>query len=105
MESIRTRLEDQTWLNEKVLGGGVTFTESSKTCVFVETSEGPYGYAGDFQIEGDRILIKINAAIAPELRNATFNRKIEFITENRILFTGEDHHTGRYFEITFVREA
>ena len=105
LKSIRTRIEDGTWLVEKVIGGGLTLTPSHQACLFIQTSEGPFAYAGSYEVDDHHLAIRINAGITPELVNTVSQRDLKFLTENEMELSGTEFHTGRYFEAIYARDS
>jgi hypothetical protein len=99
----RMKQEDGVWVEEKVFGGGMVFTENFETLMFVRTSEGPWGFSGAYSWDGDELDIVPDAALAPDLEGRSLHRKIKFISDREMLWSGTDAHTGRDFEVVFVR--
>jgi len=102
-KSNRIRLEDGSWLNEKIFGGTLAFSETNEACLFVRTDQGSWGYSGKYRLSGDTVQIKVEASIADDIEGTFIERNIHFITSDELILSGIESHTGRAFEANCVR--
>jgi hypothetical protein len=101
--SNRIQREDGTWFQEKLFGGSMVFSESGHTCLFVRSDQGPWGYTGSYKLANGHVSIQIEASIAEDMEGTSLERDVKVISENELLFSGKESHTGRPFEVTFFR--
>ena len=105
LKAFETRIEDGEWMAEKVLGGAVVLTMSHHVCGFMETSEGHYGYEGNFQIDGNHLFIRADAGSSPGVTGQTVKRELKLVSPNELNVDGCDDQTGRLFHAVLERVA
>ena len=99
----RVKHEDGTWYSEDLAGGMMAFSPKGETCLMVRSEQGPWGYSGKYQFDGSKFTVLIAACTAGDIEGSSLERSVIFVSENELLFSGVESHTGRHFETVFLR--
>jgi hypothetical protein len=102
-KSNRVRLENGDWLDEKLSGGTMAFSDQGEVILLVRSEQGPWGYAGKYTVNQQVISIKVQASTADGLDGTTIERSVHLIDANELIFSGKEAHTERSFETHFIR--
>ncbi len=101
MTGMRYLKPDGSWEQEQVLGGSSVITQSGEILTYTRTSELGFGYSGQFTVEKDSLVTRVDVCSIPELEKKVIRRTIKQCTPQLLILGMHDEATGRDYEIEF----
>ncbi len=101
MTAIRFQRIDGSWESERVIGGSSIITESGHITTYTRTSEVGFGYSGQFTVQNNVLIIKVEACSITALENTVITRVVLKATPDAMQLEMHDAATGRHYEMDF----
>lgn len=89
-------------LEEKIYSGNAILTRD-RIVSFARMSEGPFGYSGRYEVADQRLRIRVDSCIAPDLEGQTFDWRYEWTSDADCILSGKELSTGRSFRMQVRR--